>query len=108
MSDISNDVHATFAQILKSPQTYVLVIVVNILLFFVMKFGGATDQINKNCELEKQELRKELVEERKEKGVLVNALLVKSGVIDAFVRAADSLDVSIGEQTKDIVLKNQK
>ena len=106
MSEINS--HPTFAQALKSPQTYALVVIVNILLFFVMKFGGATDQINTNCELEKQQLREELVEERKEKGVLVTALLVKSGVINAFVKATDSLDINIGQPTKDIVLKNKK
>lgn len=105
LPDIPN---VTFNQVLKSPSTFMLMVAVSILWIFVMKFGGATDTINRNCETEKQQLRAELVNERKEKGILINALLVKSGVIDAFVKATDSLNINVGEQTKDIVKKNRK
>lgn len=80
-----------------------LMVAVSILWFFVMKFGTASDQVNRNCELEKEQLRNELFEERREKGILINALLVKSGVIDAFVKATDSLEMNVEKEIKKIV-----
>ena len=71
----------TFAQILKSPQVYMMIVAVSIMMFFVTKFGNSSDQVNENCEAEKVELRKELTQARADKDALTTALLVKNGII---------------------------
>lgn len=107
MSEINS--HPTFAQALKSPQTYALVIVVNILLFFVMKFGGATDQVNTNCEAEKKELRADALRKDQRIENLTDAILYYRGVNTKIKLEADSLvRVKVGNESKNIVDNNSK
>lgn len=108
MSEISNGVHATFNQVLKSPATYMLMVAVSILWFFVMKFGGATDQVNTNCEAEKKELRADALRKDKRIENLTDAILYYRGVNTNIQLKADSLiRVKVGNESKDIVKNNK-
>jgi hypothetical protein len=71
----------TFSQVVKAPVTYMLMVALSLLWFFVYRFGASSDQINRNCEAEKMELRKELNQSRADKDALMIALLIKNGII---------------------------
>jgi hypothetical protein len=71
----------TFSQVVRAPVTYMLMVALSLMWFFVYQFGASSDQVNKNCEDEKMELRKELNQYRADKDALVIALLIKNGII---------------------------
>jgi hypothetical protein len=71
----------TFGQILKSPQTYMMIVAVCIMMFFVTQWTGSADDQNENCRADNIELRKELTQARADKDALTTALLVKNGII---------------------------
>lgn len=81
----------SFNQIVKHPISYALMIIVGLLSFFVSRYTGASDQVNKNCEAEKVELRKELALERSKNDQLITALLIKNGII--FQQEQDKKDL---------------
>lgn len=85
----------SFSQIVKHPVSYALMIIVGLLSFFVSRYTGASDQVNKNCEAEKVELRKELAQSRAEKDQLVTALLIKNGIIFQQEQDKKALDSTI-------------
>jgi hypothetical protein len=97
----------TFSQILKSPQVYMMIVAVCIMMFFVTKFGDSSDQQNENCESDKAELRKELTQARADKDALTTALLVKNGIILQQAQDQKELDSTIrktvGQKAKIIV-----
>lgn len=97
----------TFSQIVKAPTTYMLMVAVALLMFFVTKFGNTSDQVNVNCEAEKNELRRELTQSRAEKDALTTALLVKNGIILQQAQDQAELDSTIrtkvGQKAKKIV-----
>ncbi|MXV16819.1 hypothetical protein [Hufsiella ginkgonis] len=81
-----------------------LIIAVSLMWFFVYKFGGASDQVNINCEAEKAQLRSDLATVRQEKDDLVQALLVKNGIINEIKRNTDSLVRNrVGNEAKQII-----
>ena len=82
---------ASFAEIVKHPVTYMLLVAVSLLWFFVYQFTGASGQGLISCEEEKLHLRTELLQTRQEKDDLVQALLVKNGIINAITKNTDSL-----------------
>jgi hypothetical protein len=71
----------TFSQVVRAPVTYMLLVAISLMWFFVYQFGASSDQVNKNCEGEKMELRKELNQYRADKDALIIALLIKNGII---------------------------
>ncbi|RYF26542.1 MAG: hypothetical protein EOO42_01185 [Flavobacteriales bacterium] len=81
---------ASFNQVVKSPAVYYMLVAVSVMWFFVYKFGGASEQINTNCEQENAHLRLENTNIRKEKDDLTMALLVKNGIINEIKKATDS------------------
>ena len=97
----------TFSQVTKSPSTYMLMVAVALVMFFVTKFGNSSDQVNVNCEAEKAELRRELTQSRAEKDALTTALLVKNGIILQQAQDQAELDSTIrtkvGQKAKKIV-----
>jgi hypothetical protein len=96
----------SFNQIIKSPPVYMLMVAVSLMWFFVYKFGGASDQVNKNCELENAHLREENAQIRKEKDDLTMALLVKNGIINEIKKATDSAaNVNFGDAAKKVIKK---
>ena len=104
MKPEQNIPQVTFNQIVKHPVTYALIIVVSVLWFFVYKFGDSADQVNKNCEAEKQQLRAELSQSRRENYDLIQAILVKNGVIYDLKKSTDSLvRERVGNEAKKIV-----
>ncbi|AMR34124.1 hypothetical protein A0256_23080 [Mucilaginibacter sp. PAMC 26640] len=84
-----------------------LMVAVALVMFFVNKFGNTSDQVNVNCETEKTELRKELVQARADKDALTTALLVKNGIILQQAQEQANLDSTIrtkvGQKAKKIV-----
>ena len=106
-----NDINKiTFSQVTKSPSTYMLMVAVAIAMFFVTKFGNSSDKVNLNCEAEKTELRKELIQARADKDALTTALLVKNGIILQQAQDKAELDSTIrtkvGQKAKKIVKEN--
>lgn len=97
----------TFAQILKSPPVYMLMVAVSVMWVFVYQFIGTSDQVAKNCEAEKIELRKELTQARAEKDQLTTALLIKNGIIFKQEQDIKDLDTTlrktVGTKAKQIV-----
>lgn len=97
----------SFLQIVKHPVSYALIVVVSLMWFFVYKFGDSSDQVNKNCEAEKVELRRELVQVRAEKDQLTTALLIKNGIIYKQEQDKKELDSTIrntvGQKAKKII-----
>lgn len=81
---------ASFNQVVKSPAVYYMLVAISVMWFFVYKFGGASEQVNKNCEQENAHLRTENAAIRKEKDDLTMALLVKNGIINEIKKATDS------------------
>jgi hypothetical protein len=71
----------TFSQVVKAPVTYMLMVALSLMWFFVYQFGASSDQINKNWEAENIQLRKELSQSRADKDALFFALLIKNGII---------------------------
>jgi hypothetical protein len=100
----------TFAQILKSPPVYMLMVAVSILWVFVYQFIGTSDQVAKNCESEKIELRKELTQARADKDALTTALLIKNGIIFKQEQDKKELDSALrdgpGKKAKRIVTEH--
>ena len=100
----------TFAQVTKSPTTYMLIVAVSIAMFFVYQFAGSSDQVNVNCEAEKTELRRELTQSRADKDALTTALLIKNGIILQQAQEQANLDSTIrtkvGQKAKKIVKEN--
>ena len=96
-----------FNQVLKSPQTYMLMVAVSLLWFFVNQFTGSSDQDNKNCQTEKAELRKELNQARADKDALTTALLIKNGIIFKQEQDKRELDSALrdgpGKKAKQII-----
>lgn len=85
----------TFSQVVKAPTTYMLMVAVALMMYFVTKFGNSSDQVNVNCETEKRELRKELTQTRADKDALTTALLVKNGIILQQAQEQANLDSTI-------------
>jgi hypothetical protein len=85
----------TFSQVVKAPVTYMLMVALSLLWFFVYRFGASSDQINRNCEAEKMELRKELNQSRADKDALMIALLIKNGIILQQAKEQMHLDSSL-------------
>lgn len=108
MSDIIK-ADPSFSQVAKSPHTYMLIVSVGLLWFFVNKFGISSEQVNKNCEAEKKELRFEINRLTTKNDHLVEALLVKNGIIDAIKKNTDSLvREKVGNEAKSIIRKSKK
>jgi hypothetical protein len=97
----------SFNQVLKSPQTYMLMVAVSLLWFFVYQFTGSSDQVNINCEAEKAQLRKDLTQARTDKDQLTTALLIKNGIIYKQEQDKQELDSALregpGKKAKKIV-----
>lgn len=103
---IQNLPKVTFNQILKSPPVYMLMVAVCLLMFFVTKFTGVSDQVNENCETEINHLRTENAAIRKEKDDLTMALLVKNGIINEIKKATDSAaKKNFADEAKKIIKK---
>jgi len=85
----------SFNQVLKSPPTYMLIVAVSLLWYFVYQFTGSIDQVNINCEAEKKQLRIELTQARADKDALTTALLVKNGIILQQAQDKKELDSTI-------------
>ncbi|WP_207426007.1 hypothetical protein [Pedobacter sp. SYSU D00535] len=95
---------ASFSQIVNHPTTYMLMVAVGLLSVFVTQFLGSSKQVSENCEIEKRELRADLAKERQEKNELVQALLVKNGIINEIKRNTDSLvREKVGNEAKKII-----
>ncbi len=92
---------ATFSQVVRAPVTYMLMVAISLLWFFVYRFGASSDQINRNCEAEKAELRKELIQSRADKDALMIALLIKNGIILQQAREQMHLDSTRKKNTND-------
>lgn len=101
----------SFQQVVKAPATYLLIVMVGILWFFVGKYAGASDRISENCETEKKQLRADIVviqvEYNKEKAkneALTTALLVKNGIIDNIKQTTDSVySDRVGDAAKKVL-----
>ncbi|WP_158798077.1 hypothetical protein [Pedobacter sp. L105] len=80
----------------KSPLTYILITIGSFLIalvwFALYQWVGVTKNNDTSCSEEKTELRIELNSERKRNDNLVNAILVKNGVIVQLSNKADSLN----------------
>lgn len=100
----------SFNQVLKSPPTYMLIVAVSLLWFFVYQFTGTSDQVNINCEAEKQQLRKDLVVAQGKLDDLTTALLIKNGIIFKQEQDKQHLDSALrdgpGKKAKKIVKEN--
>lgn len=97
---------ATIGEVAKHPFAYLLIGAIGIVWFFVYQFSGASSLVNKNCELEKTQLRSELSDERKQKNDLYNALLVKNGIIEQIKKNTDSLvREKVGNEATEIINK---
>jgi hypothetical protein len=97
----------TFSQVVKAPITYMLMVALSLMWFFVYRFGNSSDQVNINCEAEKIELRKELTQSRADKDALTTALLIKNGIILQQAQDKKELDstirTTVGKKAKSIV-----
>jgi hypothetical protein len=97
----------TIGQIAKAPVTYMLMVALSLMWFFVYRFGASSDQVNQNCEAEKAELRKERNQALADKDVLTTALLIKNGIILQQAQEHKDLDSTIrtkvGTKAKQIV-----
>lgn len=97
----------TFGQVVRAPVTYMLMVALSLMWFFVYRFGASSDQVNKNCEAEKSELRKELNQSRADKDALMIALLIKNGIILQQAKEQMQLDstlrMKVGAKAKNIL-----
>lgn len=97
----------TFGQVVRAPVTYMLMVALSLMWFFVYRFGASSDQVNKNCEAEKSELRKELNQSRADKDALMIALLIKNGIILQQAKEQMQLDstlrMKVGAKAKKIL-----
>lgn len=97
----------TFKQIMGAPVTYMLIVAVSLMSYFVQRFTSSSDQVNINCEAEKTELRKELTQARADKDALTTALLIKNGIILQQAQDKKELDstirTTVGQKAKSIV-----
>jgi hypothetical protein len=97
----------TFSQVVRAPVTYMLMVALSLMWFFVYRFGASSDQVNKNCEAEKLELRKELNQSRADKDALMIALLIKNGIILQQAKEQMHLDstlrMKVGNRAKKIL-----
>jgi len=82
----------SFNQVAKNPYTYLLITVVSLLWFFVYSQKNTNQQNDKDCMIEKTELRLELKQERLKNDNLVNSILIKQGVIEKLTVITDSLN----------------
>ena len=95
-----------FNQIAKHPVTYALVVVVALLGYVARGYTGATDQSINNCKEENNYLRQENRQLRSDKDALVQAILVKNGIINEIKKNTDSLvRERVGNEAKKIITK---
>jgi hypothetical protein len=96
-----------FKEVLQSPTTYMLMVAVSGMWFFIYQFTGVSNGRNEVSEAEKAALRKELIQVRAEKDALVNAILIKNNIIFAQERDKKELDSALrdgpGKKAKQIV-----
>jgi hypothetical protein len=108
--DNQNTSKVTIGQIAKAPVTYMLMVALSLMWFFVYRFGASSDQVNENCEAEKTELRKELREVRADNAALVTSLLVKNGIILQQAQEKKEVDSTlrkkVGTKAKEILREN--
>lgn len=83
-----------------------LMVAVSLLWFFVYKFGGASEQVNLNCEQENVRLTNQNSTLQSKLDDLTMALLVKNGIINEIKKATDSAaKVNFGDEAKKIIKK---
>ena len=88
---------ATFANIAKNHYAYLLITVVSILwylLYFVLSGVSTND---KNCQKEKEQLRSDLILERKKTDDLINSILINKGVISRLSELVDTTKLNKNE-----------
>lgn len=95
-------------QFIRHPISYALVIVAGLLSFFVSRYSSSQDQGLEACEGEKKELRIDLLQERKRNDDLIQALLVKNGIINEIKKTTDSLVREKAGAESINILKQQK
>jgi hypothetical protein len=98
--DNQNTNKVTIGQIAKAPVTYMLMVALSLMWFFVYRFGASSDQVNINCEAEKTELRRELSQSRADKDALTTALLIKNGIILQQAQEQKDLDSTANKKLR--------
>lgn len=85
---------ATFEQVVKSPTTYLLIFMVVLVGVFVGLFSNSSDKVNRNCEDEKNQLRKDNRELTKANRELYLSILVKDGVLKEVKKEQDTIKIN--------------
>jgi len=98
--DNQNTSKVTIGQIAKAPVTYMLMVALSLMWFFVYRFGASSDQVNKNCEAEKTELRRENAQYRADKDALTTALLVSKGIVLQQAQEQKELDSTANKKLR--------
>jgi hypothetical protein len=93
---MANPTPVSFRQIVKNPIIWgyftIVTFLVSLAWYFVYNTTDITKKNDSDCQQEKLELRQELREERTKNDNLVNAILLKNGVIDKLTTITDSLN----------------
>lgn len=89
---------ASFSQIVKHPGIYYMLVAISVMWYFVYKYGGASGQVNENCEKKALEWQSAFYQERAEKNDLITSLLVKNGIISKLGQDKKDSDSTIREK----------
>lgn len=81
----------SFKDVVRNPFTYLLITVVSLLWYFVYANTSTNKQQASDCTATNKELRLEVKDLRKDKDDLVNAILIKNGIIGRLTTVTDSL-----------------
>jgi hypothetical protein len=95
---IQTPIPITFNDVVKNPFTYLLITIVGLLFYFVYSNTDINKQNDADCKKDNTELRAENKELRKDKDNLVNAILVKNGIIGKLTTVTDSLNNKINNE----------
>lgn len=88
----------TLKQIAQSPVAYMLMVAISVIWYFIYQFTASSDKVNKNCEAEKMELRRELSKERADKDALYISLLVRNEIISQQAQEKQIVDSSLNNK----------
>lgn len=81
----------TIREVSRHPATYAMIVIASAFASVLTVLMTATSKTTDTCAEEKRELQEQLKQERQAKNDLINAVLLKQGVIDKLPEAVDSL-----------------
>ncbi|MGV3705445.1 MAG: hypothetical protein ACO1NU_08705 [Arcticibacter sp.] len=90
----------TLKEIAQTPFAYALYVVTLVLVSVLVTQRIDTNRAAENCQLEKEELQRQVKDERREKDEVFKAYLVQRGVVEQIQKTVDSTAIETYKQKR--------